>query len=604
MHRKTEQNHRLSQGGLFKNNRSNQCYFALMLGLVMGLAIGCGNREPTREPMKGPTGSVSNNVTGAPSAEGNNSGAEGSKIMEEKIVFHKVRVDQRGLLLSWNTEESPYDWVITKAWGALRNAPTDDNGYKPYYAASIFSNAPGKPMKGSQGWIHHPGGLAAMFIDSGITLRQYTGDDGALDDFLPFLDYVIANGMTKETDSWSKVAYACSNGGALKYEGADDKLYCDDHKSCGAGDGVGYLEPDKVAEFGYALARLYEVRGEEKYLNIAINAANQLVKHVRKGNEKMSPWPFRVDAKTGTKVRDEYSANVLGAILLFDRLITLQKGAVADYEKTRKEALQWLFEYPIKNELWDGYFEDIDNQKLGKNANQYTPLETARYLLEHPEVDPEYKQHVEKILAFVTKVFTVDSHDGTFEKGNQYGAEVMSEQIRDMAKMGSHTARFASVLALNHEKTGDTKSKERALRSLNWATYVCDDNGIVKVGENDREGYWFSDGYGDYVRHFVAAMASEPEWAPSKEAIILRSSAEITKQKKSPSRLEYTATRASGVERVRLPKEPTSVIVNNKPLSKTREGEKAAAGYRVITLAKGVAVDITREQMGNVVIEW
>jgi len=45
-----------------------------------------------------------------------------------------------------------------------------------------------------------------------------------------------------------------------------------------------------------------------------------------------------------------------------------------------------------------------------------------------------------------------------YEPGMQYGAEVMSEQAIDTAKMGSHTARLASLLVLYHEKPGDELS--------------------------------------------------------------------------------------------------------------------------------------------------
>ena len=44
---------------------------------------------------------------------------------------------------------------------------------------------------------------------------------------------------------------------------------------------------------------------------------------------------------------------------------------------------------------------------------------------------------------------------GLHEKGLQWGAEVLSEQVNDMDKMSSHTARYASVRALWYEVTGD-----------------------------------------------------------------------------------------------------------------------------------------------------
>ena len=95
-----------------------------------------------------------------------------------------------------------------------------------------------------------------------------------------------------------------------------------------------------------------------------------------------------------------------------------------------------------------------------------------------------------------------------------------------MYKMGSHTARFASVLALWHERTGDPVAREKAFRSFNWASYMCDRRGVVRVGPLEAS-HWFSDGYGDYIRHFMVGMGAVPDWAPGEDHL-LRSSSVVT----------------------------------------------------------------------------
>ena len=128
---------------------------------------------------------------------------------------------------------------------------------------------------------------------------------------------------------------------------------------------------------------------------------------------------------------------------------------------------------------------------------------------------------------------------GVPEKGLQWGAEVLSEQINDMDKMSSHTARYASVMALWYERTGDAEAKEKAFRSFNWATYSCRDDGLVKTSLDEGTGYWFSDGYGDYMRHFLRGMASVPEWAPARENHLLRSSSVVRSIKYEKQKIEY-----------------------------------------------------------------
>jgi hypothetical protein len=529
-----------------------------------------------------------------------------SKLLDEKIVFHQVRVDHEGKLLSWKVDGSPYHHVATLSWTALINVPDAPEGHKPYFTSSMFTPGEGGAMNGSAAWVHHPAGLAAMFIDTGLHMAAYTGDAKALEAILPFVDHVIAHGMTREDDAWSGVPYASSNGGSLEYAGANDVAYCMGKGACGSGDGPGFLEPDKVAELGHALARLSEARGERRYLDAAIRCANALAKHVKRGDAKRSPWPFRVDAKTGKEVRDGYSANVLGAIRLFDWMIEREQGEIATYRRARDQAWAWLVQFPMTSQLWDGYFEDIPTQqRLGQNPNQYTPLEVARFLIEHPDLDPSWRAHVEAILAFVTKTFTVDSHDETFERGNQHGAEVLSEQLADMAKMGSHTARFASVLARWHEATGDAKSRERAFRSFNWATYTCSDTGMVKVGDNDREGFWFSDGYGDWARHFVAGMAAVPAWAAPGENHLLRwTEGEVVKLTNEPKRVTYTTTRQGGVERLRLAFRPAQVRVGDRVLTKDAAQDGAKIVITEIAGSSDIVLDVFRgHTVGVVTIE-
>ena len=159
--------------------------------------------------------------------------------------------------------------------------------------------------------------------------------------------------------------------------------------------------------------------------------------------------------------------------------------------------------------------------------------------------------------------------------------------------MASHTARFASVQALWFEKTGDRRARERAFRSFNWATYMCSDEGIVAVGVDVNEGFWFSDGYGDYIRHFFTGMAAVPDWAPSKEPHLLRSTSvmrdvhyvAVGTPPVAGSAIRWSTFDADATERLRVPRLPTSVTVAGKPLVLRINPE--AEGYTVLKLDTG-----------------
>jgi hypothetical protein len=416
---------------------------------------------------------------------------------------------------------------------------------------------------------------------------------------LPFADYMLANGMTEPTDSWASVPYSCSDPGSLTYHGHHDN-------GNQSGDGYGYLEPDKVGEVGYAFLRLYEFSGQKKYLDVAVACADALVGHQGAGDATASPWPFRVDAATGLDVRDAYCGEVTGSLRLFRELGRLGLGDTASYASAHDVALTWALSFASANNNWTNYFEDVPYQNGAVNNNQYAPLELARYLLEHPDVVDGALAKAKSLVDWVASVYTQDFtySDLTgftlFQPGMEWGAEVLGEQDVDRDKMGSHTSRFASLLALYYEKTGDADSRTRAFRSFNWATYCSSVDGIVVVGPNPAEGYWYTDGYGDYIRHFMAGIGSVPEWAPPNENHLVRSSSVVTSVTLTASSLAYTTFDATADDVLRLAAAPSAITVAGTPLvrgtgSDTYAVTPVQTGGVVVTFSRtrGATVTVT-----------
>ena len=61
--------------------------------------------------------------------------------------------------------------------------------------------------------------------------------------------------------------------------------------------------------------------------------------------------------------------------------------------------------------------------------------------------------------------------------------------------------------------------EQQAIRRLNWATYMVDNDGKNRYPRDD---IWLTDGYGDYVRHYLRSMAAQPELAPDDQNHLLR----------------------------------------------------------------------------------
>ncbi len=494
---------------------------------------------------------------------------------------HAVMVDSTNKIVSWVPEQDKaYDQVIGQAWNyLLHSVPTASNGKPAYYSYSYMDPNTQQPV----GWPHNPAGLYGMLIESAVNYYAYSGNAEVLNLAKGVADQQLASGMTKSTDNWANVPYASGDSGSLTYQGA---AY---GNSTGVGDGVGVIQPDKLGEFGHGLIQLYKVTGDARYLNAAINSADALVSHIRTGSVSQSPWPFRVVAANNT-VKEQYTAHVISPIELFDDLIELNTGNVAGYQSSRTTAWNWMMTYPMQNNAWSQYFEDVPIQSTyTSNLNQMNAMMVARYLLQHPETDANWETHVRGLITWVEQTFGVD----------QYGAKTIKEQQGFAYVMGSHTSRYASVNALLYERTGDATAMEKAYRSFNWATYMARSNGVVIDGP-DVNNQWFTDGYGDYIRHFLVGMASVPSFAPNGQTHLLRSSSTVQSVNYQTNTLSYQTFNTNGTEVIKVDRVPSGVAVNGAVL--TQRADLNAEGW-VYNGADGT-VRIRRDSGNSVVVAF
>jgi hypothetical protein len=471
---------------------------------------------------------------------------------QDSLFGRPVRLDSDGTLISWSPHDAPYAQVARLAWTALETKfPIQDNGLETWLTFSRFDPDTFEGIA----WPHNPASFYSMLTDSAVLWYAFSADAAAIEVAHKALSYQIAHGTTPADWDWARVPFASAGAGDLEYGGADD-TWCN---LCGRGDGIGVIEPDKVGELGFAYLQMFEMTGDVALRDAAVACADALAKHVRAGDVEASPWPFRVYAQTNV-IREQYSSDVIGGLMLFDELERLNMGDLEPYRRARKLALAWLFRVPLVNDAWSGYFEDVDiHADVRANTNQYTAMRTARWLMAHRDADPLWRRHVRHLLSWAANRF---GRDTPSERGIQWGATVMSEQADDMVKMGSHTARYGATMALWFEATGEQAAQHQAAASLNWATYACRPDGMVSVAEGSDEGWWFSDGYGDYIRHFLIAMAAVPQWAPRGENHMLRSTSVVSHIDYRPSRVVWSTFDAEADDTLRLAFRPKSVRAN------------------------------------------
>ncbi|HKP88014.1 MAG TPA: hypothetical protein VJZ26_18060, partial [Blastocatellia bacterium] len=420
-------------------------------------------------------------------------------------------------------------------WKNMRLCP---NGVKYYMQHQVWKKRSDDPngLGGDQ---------LNMALSSWNLLHHYLGDAAVKDNMVYMADYYIEHAFSKPTDAWRNVPYPYNT---------------DLHSGVYDGDmraGKKFFQPDKAASFAAELVVLYKIMGARRYLDVAIRIADTLTDKMTAGDADHSPWPYRVNAETGAVhqvVRKRvthtasYTANWAAALRLYDDLIALDEGRVADYREARRALVDWIKAYPIKTNKWGPFFEDVATNRYSDTEINADTM--AAYILEHTDWAPDWKQQAEGILNWSLGTF---GNDGWVK----YGVVPINEQTRYMVPGNSHTSRHASVELLFGEKTGDGSRKDGAVRRLNWATYMVDVDGKNRYPTND---IWLTDGYGDYVRHYLRAMAAAPELAPDGQNHLLRTSSVIKSISYGPDFITYTKFDELSRERIKLGEwEPGSI---------------------------------------------
>jgi hypothetical protein len=488
-------------------------------------------------------------------------------LINDTIQYHAVRISKAdSSILPWFSADlgASYDTVVKLVWNFWKNMETDTNGLKYYMNHQVWK--PEHDMRGLGG------DQINMALSSWALLYAYTGDNEVVENMKYLADTYMERSLSDSTDQWPSLPYPYNT---IIHSGR----YDGDMRN-----GKGITQPDKAGTFGYELTTLYKITGDNKYLETARNIAGTLQAHVQKGDDKMSPLPFRVNAKTGEtgslfdnkgsgkKVEGAlYTANWTGTLMLFEELMTLDPPNKARYKETYNTVLEWMKAYPLRTNKWGPFFEDIP----GWSDTQTNAITFAQFILRHPDLFPDWKKDVKRIIDWTYK--ELGNHE--YEK---YRVVVMNEQTVYRVPGNSHSSRQASVELMYADLSDDTTYTGNAIRTLNWATYTVADDGRNRYIRDD---IWLTDGYGDYVRHYLRAMAAKPELAPKGADHLLGTTSTITTIAYDPEKIAYTTFDNAAAEVLRLVSKPAMILLNGAVLEETEES--AADGWTWQQLDEG-----------------
>ncbi|HLO58923.1 MAG TPA: hypothetical protein VK179_09295 [Bacteroidales bacterium] len=500
-------------------------------------------------------------------------------LVSDTIQYHTVRINKDdGSILPWFSADkgASYDTVLMLVWNFWKNMETDSNGLKYYMNHQVW-----KPEHDSRGL---GGDQVNMALSSWALLYAYTGDTSVKENLKYIADTYLARSLSSETDAWPSIPYPYNT---VIHSG----VYDGDMRN-----GKFITQPDKAGSFGYELISLYKVTGDSKYLEAAKRIAETLMKKMNPGDSLRSPLPFRVNARTGEtgslmdnggsgkKVQPAlYTANWTGTIMMYEELMKLDPAKKVYYENSFNLLLNWMKSWPLKTNKWGPFFEDIP----GWSNTQTNAITFAMFILQHRQLFPQWQSDVKGIIDWTYK--ELGNHE--YEK---YGVVVMNEQTVYRVPGNSHSSRQASVELLYAKLSGDTSYTQNAIRTLNWATYTVADDGRNRYIRDD---IWLTDGYGDYVRHYLRAMAARPDLAPALKNRLLATTSVISFIIYSPGEIKYKTFDMASSEMLRLINKPHHISVNGLVVNES----DSTSGYLWTPLPQGGGV-LQINKKGNEVV--
>jgi hypothetical protein len=402
------------------------------------------------------------------------------------IAGHVASFDSEGRLQPWISWNAALDLEMK----FYEDAPTE-HGY-PIFVTTTFLDGDWNPDANRSDII--PGMQNGMGIISYLKFYESRGrrDARTLEIARAMGDYLVQEDLTPDEGKYP--LFTRSTGQRENFP-----------QAAGSGsqsDRPFEIEPDKGGIAGYALVLLHDATRDGKYLEQALRNARVLAANQRGGDDKHSPWPFRVDYRTGAG-RGNVSGNMTYILRLYDALLA---HGYKEFAEPRANLWHWIKHWQIPSAKSDGalfaqFFEDHDSST---NRNAWAPLNLARYLLEGKgAIDEDWRDDAGILVNFVRKNFT----------HREFGVTICHEQDEDHDAWGGVNSTYGAVLASYAKAVHSASLAAEARQALNFAEYSIDTLGRPRaLFKSDTLGGWQEDAHTDVIHNFVDALQAYPEW--------------------------------------------------------------------------------------------
>jgi hypothetical protein len=405
---------------------------------------------------------------------------------EGKLGSHDARYSPDGSLRPWTS----WSDALAREMKWYQACPID-HGY-PRFISETFMDGNYAPIASRTDII--PATQDGMGIISYVKYYRFTGRSHPeyLRTARLMADYLLREASTPARGKYPGFPRSTGRRGAFP-QPAD----------CGTQDDRPFeIQPDKGGIVGYALLQLHAETGDDACLEAARHIARVLAANIGPGDARHSPWPFRVDFRTG-EARGAISGNMSYILRLFDGF--LARGET-EFAAPRAALWQWILQDQLPSaaadgRLWVEFFEDHHNQD---NRTAWAPLALAGYLVERREkLSPNWQAQARTLIEFVNRNFVRE----------RFGVMACGEQDEDLDPWGGINSTYGAVLAQYSAATGSSEYRHRAEQALTLCLYAIDNDGGPRDSLlNAARGGWQEDAHTDKVHNLVDALTAFPDW--------------------------------------------------------------------------------------------
>ncbi len=433
------------------------------------------------------------------------------------------------------------------------------------------------------------GQRAAYVLSAFVDYYRYSGDPTAIAHMTLMADFLLGQCQTGPDHPWPGMLISVPVKG-VPYGQADPH---------------GMIQLDIVAEAGLALLRAWQVTGETRWLEACKRWGDFLAAH-RNTEPGLPPWN-RYANPEDVSWDDQMTGGVAFLLAFFDELIRVgHRGKDEAIVEARDAGRAWLRDVLLPrwtvDDTWGRNYWDWPDPVQAENVTEFV----ARYMMEHPDVFPNWRHDVRNI---VTLFFNRTSVSPASSGDTYSGAWAFPESSGCCGRsLWYGPMEMATVLAEYGARAESPWATELARRMQILATYDVHETGVVEDNLDGGQivaGSWFKITHPMPLKHVLGTMA----WMPglegaNRENHIMRSGAVVRHVTYGKGRIAYTTFDApeNTVDVLRLAFHPERVTLDDEVAS--RHDTLEANGYRVKDLGNGdCLVSIRHDGRTRIVVE-